>query len=131
MSFTHEDILLPLAITVIIDQKVRAPEMQSFTVRANALIELFDLPPMSEAEINDWFEKEEPELNEKLSGKMRNTLVLRALSKFKEDRDVENVYDAMISISVSDQEYVKHESDLIKSAAAIWGFERPPLKVDR
>jgi hypothetical protein len=56
---------------------------------------------------------------------------LRALSRFKDDRDVEAVYDAMVSISVSDAEYVRSESDLMKSAAAIWGFERPPLKVDK
>jgi len=62
---------------------------------------------------------------------MKNTVVLRALSAFTEDRDVEAIYDAMVSISVSDKEYVVEESELIKSAAAIWGFERPPLKVKR
>jgi len=56
---------------------------------------------------------------------------LRAVSRFKKQRDAEAVYDAMVSISVSDKEYVKAESELIKSAAVIWGFARPPLKVDK
>ncbi len=131
MSFTHDDILLPLAITVIIDDKVRKPEMSSFRLQAEGLFELFSLPPLSDAEIVTWFENHSTELEEKLKGPRRNTLVLRALSKFKEDRDVEAVYDAMVSISVSDKEYVKSESELIKSAGSIWGFPRPPIKVDR
>ena len=43
MSFTHDDILLPLAITVIIDNKVRKPEMTSFAKQATGLFELFSL----------------------------------------------------------------------------------------
>jgi len=86
---------------------------------------------LEEPEILKWFKSQEPDLVTKLKGPRRNTLVLRALSRFKKDRDVEAVYDAMVSISVSDQEYVVSESELIKSAAAIWGFPRPPIKVDR
>jgi hypothetical protein len=44
---------------------------------------------------------------------------------------MENIYDAMVAISVSDNEFVVDESELIKSAATIWGFSRPPIKVDR
>ena len=131
MDFTHNDILLPLAITVIIDGKVRDPEMKTFVARARGLVELFELSPMSDAEILAWFEKDREVLTEKLQGKMRNTVVLRALSRFTDSRDVENVFDAMVAISVCDQEYVRSESDLIKSAAAIYGYERPPIKVDR
>ena len=131
MSFTHDDILLPLAITVIIDNKVRKPEMNSFIRQAGGLFELFSLDPLSEKEISDWFKSHSAELEKKLKGPRRNTMVLRVLSRFKEDRDVEAVYDAMVSISVSDKEYVKVESELIKSAGTIWGFPRPPIKVDR
>lgn len=131
MGFTHDDILLPLAITVIIDKKIRSPEMAAFARQAKGLIEMFDLSPMDDKSIKDWFDREEPEIERKLNSPMRNTLVLRALSRFKDDRDVENIFDAMVSISVSDKEYVRSESDLIKSAAAIWGFDRPPLKIKR
>ena len=98
MSFTYDDILLPLAITVIIDNKVRKPEMTSFFVQATGLFELFSLPPLSEKEIEAWFKEHVAELETKLKGPRRNTIVLRAVSRFKEDRDVEAVYDAMVSI---------------------------------
>ena len=130
-DFTHDDILLPLAITVVIDKKVKKPEMHSLFSQATGLFELFNLPQLSDDDILTWFKSRESDLATKLKGPRRNTLVLRALSRFKQDRDVEAVYDAMVSISVSDQEYVVSESELIKSAAAIWGFPRPPIKVDR
>jgi len=130
-NFTHDDILLPLAITVVIDKKVKKPEMQSLYTQAKGLFELFELPQLKDAEILKWFKARETDLAAKLKSPRRNTLVLRALSRFKHDQDVEAVYDAMVSISVSDQEYVVAESELIKSAAAIWGFPRPPIKVDR
>lgn len=131
MNFTHDDILLPLAITVIIDRKVRTPEMQSLAAQAAGLFDLFDLPPMDEEAIKKWFKANSKELEKKLKSERRNTLVLRALSRFKNDQDVEAIYDAMVSISVSDKEYVVAENDLIKSAASIWGFPRPPIKVKR
>ncbi len=130
-DYTHDDVLLPLAITVIIDKKVRKPEMNSFFHHAEGLLDLFGLSPMSQNELRGWFKRQEEELEKKLKGPRRNTLVLRALSRFKKQRDVEAVYDSMVSISVSDKEYVKAESELIKSAAVIWGFPRPPIKVDR
>ena len=105
--------------------------MNSFIRQAGGLFELFSLDPLSEKEISDWFKSHSAELEKKLKGPRRNTMVLRVLSRFKEDRDVEAVYDAMVSISVSDKEYVKVESELIKSAGTIWGFPRPPIKVDR
>ena len=127
--FTHDDILTPLALTVIIDNKVREPEMTEFYQQATGLFELFELESMSEAELHDWYEKHHIELGEKLSGKRRNTMVLRALTRFTDDIHIENIYEAMIAISISDKEYVKEESELIKSAASIWGFSRPPFKV--
>lgn len=131
MSFTHDDILLPLAITVVIDQKVRTPELRSFTQQAMGLLDMFELEPMTGEELRKWFRTNKGALEVKLNSSRKNTLVLRALSKFQESRDVEAVYDAMVSISVSDKEYVKQESELIKSAGAIWGFPRPPIKIDR
>lgn len=130
-KYTYDDVLLPLAITVIIDKKVRKPEMNSFGHQAKGLFELFSLDLLSDDEILAWFKAHSDELETKLNSARRNTLVLRALSRFKDDRDVEAVYDAMVSISVSDKEYVKSESELIKSAASIWGFPRPPIKIDR
>jgi len=130
-DFTHDDVLLPLAIAVVIDKKVKKPEMQSFYHQAQGLFDLFDLPQLEKPELLKWFKTRESDLANKLKGPRRNTLVLRALSRFKKDRDVEAIYDAMVSISVSDQEYVVVESELIKSAGAIWGFPRPPIKVDR
>lgn len=130
-DFIHDDILLPLAITVIIDNKVKKPEMDSFMSQAKGLFDLFGLPQLSESDVTAWFKSHAADLEAKLKTARKNTLVLRALSRFKDDRDVEAIYDAMVSISVSDKEYVVSESELIKSAGAIFGFPRPPIKVDR
>lgn len=129
--FTHDDILTPLALTVIIDNKVRDPEMKEFYSRAMSLIKLFDLESLTEPEIVKWFESRAGQLEADLKSKRRNTLVLRSLTRFKEDVHVENLYEAMLAISVSDKEYVSLESDLIKSAASIWGYQRPPFKVSK
>jgi len=127
--FTHDDILTPLALTVIIDHKVREPEMTEFCRQAEGLIELFELDSMSGTQLLSWYETHHKILEEKLSGKRKNTLVLRALTRFTEQVHIENLYEAMLAISISDKEYVKEESELIKSAASIWGFSRPPFKV--
>ncbi len=127
--FTHDDILMPLALTVIIDNKVRDPELKAFRRQAVALIPLFDLDHMDEAAVEEWFETHEPQITKTLKARGKNTAILRALTRFSEDVHVENLYDAMVTISISDKEYKREESDLIKSAAAIWGYERPPLKV--
>ncbi len=122
---------MPLAVTVIIDTKVREPEIAEFCRQAQGLIELLDLEPMSSSELEKWFADHQDEIAEKLSGPRRNTLVLRVLSKFKDDVVVENMYDAMVQISVSDEEFIQEESDLVKSAAVLWGYERPPIKITR
>lgn len=129
--FTLNDILMPLALTVIIDKKVKKPEMDEFCRQAAGLVELFDLEPMSKQQLLAWYEKKHAELNEDLAGKRKNTIILRALTRFKDTVEMENIYDAMLAISVSDNEYVKEESELIRSAASIWGFSRPPFKVKR
>lgn len=129
--FSYDDILTPLALTVIIDHKVREPEMQAFNRQANGLLELFELEAMSDEALLDWYAAHEDGLREALTGKRKNTIILRALTRFKEDWQVEALYEAMLAISISDKEYHKDESDLIRSAASIWGFSRPPFKVIR
>jgi hypothetical protein len=86
---------------------------------------------MNDSDLMTWFDTHKEKLSEDLQGKRRNTTVLRALSKFQDDMAVENLYEAMVAISVSDKEFVREESDLIKSAGAIWGFPKPPIKIDR
>jgi len=49
--FTHDDILMPLAITVIIDTKVRDAEIAEFCRQAQGLIELLNLPSMGTADL--------------------------------------------------------------------------------
>ena len=129
--FTIDDILTPLALTVIIDQKVREPEMKEFCRQAAGLIELFDFDSMTEDDLIAWYAANQDELSEKLTGKRRNTMTLRSLTRFKDQVHIENLYDAMLAISISDKEYVKEESELIRSAASIWGFSRPPFRVSR
>lgn len=127
--FTHDDILTPLAVTVLIDTRVRDSEIAEFCRQAQALIELLELDEMTIAELQKWFSTNRESLTEKLNGPRRNTLVLRVLSKFKDDLIMDNMYDAMVQISVSDEEYRQEEYDLVKSAAVLWGYERPPIKV--
>ena len=127
--FTHDDILMPLALTVVVDNKIRDPELRELQRQAIALFELFELEALTDEDVFEWFKKNESEIEHTLKNKGKNTAILRALTRFKEDIHVENMYDAMVSISVSDKEYKREESDLIKSAATIWGFERPPIKV--
>lgn len=130
IDYTHSDILTPLAITVIIDNKIRDPEMTEFISQAKELFEIFNVPVLSVDQITAWFKDNEGLISDKLKGPRKNTTILIALSKFKEDVHVENIYDAMIAISICDKEYKVEESELIKSAAKIWGYNRPPIKVD-
>lgn len=129
--FTHDDILTPLALTVIIDHKVRDPELAAFREQAQGLIDMFELDPMDAAALQTWYKAHEAEIGDQLTGKRKNTIVLRALTRFKEDAHVEAIYEAMLAISISDKEYHAEESELVKSAASIWGFSRPPFKVIR
>lgn len=128
-SFTHAHIMMPLAITIVIDNKVRDPELAELSRQANGLFPLFGLAPLSDTDIVAWFRENELALAKKLEGKRKNTTILIALSRFTEDLHVENLYEAMIAISVSDKEYIREESNLVRSAASIWGYNRPPIKV--
>ncbi|MGB6229059.1 MAG: hypothetical protein WBF53_02900 [Litorimonas sp.] len=130
---THsvDDILMPLAIAVIIDHKIRDVEQTAFANLANGLLELFGHPVMPRSDILGWFEARRPELEDQLWDKGGNTMVLRALTRFTDEAHCEAIYDALISISVADDEYVTEESRLVKSAASIYGYPLPPLKVRR
>lgn len=127
--FSHDDILTPLAVTVIIDTHIRDLELNEFCSQAEHLIELFSLPKLSDKALRDWFNTNLEEIKGKLESPRKNTFILRTLTRFKDDLHVENIFDAMVSISVSDEEYKREESELIKSAASIWGYRRPPIKV--
>jgi len=127
--YTHGHVLMPLAITVIIDNKIRDPEMAEFCSQANELFPLFGLTTLSEDKIISWFSENEATISEKLSGPRKNTTILIALTRFTQDLHVENLYEAMVAISICDNEYKREESELIQSAASIWGYNRPPIKV--
>ena len=126
-----DDILSPLALTVIIDNKVRDPEMNEFIEQAHGLLELLGYgEDMDRDKIRTWFTDEEPKLSEAIKGRKKNTVILKALTRFKDDDAIiEAMYDAMLAISVSDKEYHASESDLVRSAASLWGYSRPPFKV--
>ena len=129
ISSEFNELLFVLAITVIVDEKIRSPEINEFCEQACGLAELY---ADGEFTINDakaWFEKHKPMILDKINGRGRNTYILKSISAVKDPAMRENLYDAMITISISDSEYHKHESDLVRSAGAIWGFSRPPLKV--
>ena len=130
-KYSIEEILTPLAVTVIIDNVVRDPELSEFTIQAEGMLELLDHDGvMMPQDILGWFLDNELILVSKMKSPRKNTFVLTTLNRFKDDdKAVEAMYDAMLSISVSDKEYHMDESDLIKSAATLWGYERPPFKV--
>ncbi|MEE9271777.1 MAG: hypothetical protein V3U57_00675 [Robiginitomaculum sp.] len=129
--FTIDEILAPLALAVIIDNKVRAPELSEFIVQAEGLLEaLEDMESMSPPDILAWFRANEPIFMVKMNSPGKNTFVLKCLTRFKNhNATIEALYDAMLAISISDKEYHKKESDLIRSAANLWGYVRPPFKV--
>ena len=131
MDHTLDAILQPLAIAVIIDHKVKSVEETAFAVQAAGLLEFFGHDIPSRADLLAWFEAQRETLEDQLWDKGGNTLVLRALAEFKDDAACEAVFDAMVAISLADRKYVTEESRLIKSAAAIYGYPLPPLKVDR
>ena len=131
MRHSFDDILAPLAITVIIDHKVKAVEQTEFVVQAKGLLEFFGHDARSPDDLIAWFNSIRDDLSDQLWNKGGNTLVLHALTKFKEQADCEAVFDAMMAISLADNAFVPEESRLIKSAAALYGFQRPPVKVDR
>ncbi|WP_298912944.1 TerB family tellurite resistance protein [uncultured Algimonas sp.] len=130
-NLSLDDILMPLAIAVVIDQKVRPVERTAFAELANGLLELFGHETMPRQALLDWFAASKDDLEDQLWDKGGNTLVLQALTRFTKPAHCEAVYDALVSIAVADREYVTEESRLIKSASAIYGYPRPPLKVTR
>ncbi|MEL6687733.1 MAG: TerB family tellurite resistance protein, partial [Pseudomonadota bacterium] len=130
-SHTIDDILTPLAIAVVIDHKVREVEETAFAELADGLLELFGYKPMGAKAILKWFDDHQESLEDQLWEKGGNTMVLRALTRFKKPVYCEAIYDALVSIAVADKEYVPEESRLIKSAASIYGYQRPPIPITR
>lgn len=131
MRHEADDILMPLAITVIVDHKVRAVEQTEFVNQGRGLFEFFGHPVPEADELLAWFVSTEDDLKDQLWDKGGNTLVLKALTKFTDQADREAVFDAMMAISLSDNEFVAEESRLMKSAASLYGFRRPPVKIDK
>ena len=129
--FTIDEILTPLALTVIIDNKIRDPEMSEFVIQAKGLVDaLDDFDTVPKKDILAWFKANEKDLSDKLKGRSKNTFILKSLTRFQgNDALIEAMYDAMLAISISDKEYHADESDLIKSASSLWGYVRPPFKV--
>jgi len=130
-NYNTRDILTPLALTVIIDNKVRDPELSEFIVQAGGLLDLLvHGNEMDSEKTIAWFRDNEADLTKRIKSSRKNTFVLTTLTRFKDDDiAVEAMYDAMLAISISDKEYHVDESGLIKSAAALWGYTRPPFKV--
>lgn len=125
-----EDVLHVLAIAVIIDEKIREREVEEFIRQAEGLYSLF-AQDQDRSGARDWFIANKPKILEQMASRGRNTVILKALTRVKDPMVRENLYDAMIAVSMSDEEYHKEESDFIRSAASIWGYARPPFKVSR
>ena len=130
-DFSLDDILRPLAIAVIIDHKVRSVEQTAFLEQGRGLLEFFGHDAPTDADMLDWFASNSEQLEDQLWDKGGNTIVLRALTRFKGDAACEAVFDAMVAISLADQEYVREESRLIRTAATLYGYPLPPIRVDR
>ena len=59
--FTIDEVLTPLALTVIIDNKVRDPELSEFIVQAEGLLEAVDdMDAIRQQDILAWFKTNEP-----------------------------------------------------------------------
>ncbi len=129
-TYSIIDLLKPLALTVIIDNKIRDPELSSFIVQAEGILDLLGhSDALTAKDILAWFHEHETALVARIKDARKNTYVLTALTRFKDDdMAIEAMYDSMLAISISDKEYHVDESDLIKSAASLWGYERPPFK---
>lgn len=125
-----EDVLHVLAIAVIIDEKILEREVEEFIRQAEGLYSLF-AQDQDRSGARDWFIANKPKILEQMASRGRNTVILKALTRVKDPMVRENLYDAMIAVSMSDEEYHKEESDFIRSAASIWGYARPPFKVSR
>lgn len=130
-GFSVDELLTPLALAVIIDNKVRDPEMCEFKNQAEGLLDMLEyqgnITPFT---IMDWYSENESKIQSAVRGRKKNTFILKALTRFTNNQPlIEAIYDSMLAISISDKEYHIDESDLIKSAASLWGYVRPPFKI--
>lgn len=129
ISTEFDHALYVLAITVIIDQRVRERELSEFCEQATGMAPLCGFTGFNDKTALDWYENHQADIREHLSGRSRNTVILKAITRVQDEVVREALYDAMLAVSISDDEYHQKESDLVKSAAAIWGYIRPPFKV--
>lgn len=118
-----------LAITVVIDSRVHKIELTEFEKQAEGLSELFDAGDPIKADYIQWYNDNFAEIKDKLDGRSRNTVILKAITTIEDPAVREALYDAMLAVSISDEDYHRKESDFVRSAAAIWGYMRPPFKV--
>ncbi len=125
------NVLRILAITVIIDGRVREAELAAFVEHAQGMAPLCGENDITEQWLQNWYDKNKISIVEQMQGRGKNTTILKAFATVKDDAIREALFDAIIHIAVSDKEYHESESDLVRSAAAIWGFVRPPIKVFR
>lgn len=125
------NVLRILAITVIIDGRVREAELAAFIEHAKGMASLCDQEDISSAWLQNWYDKNKLTIIDQMQGRGKNTTILKAFATVKEPAIREALFDSIIHIAVSDKEYHEAENDLVRSAAAIWGFVRPPIKVVR
>jgi len=125
------NVLRILAITVIIDGRVREAELAAFVEHAQGMSPLCGQTDVTKEWLQDWYDKNKKGIMNEMDGRGKNTTILKAFATVKDDAIRESLFDAIIHIAVSDKEYHESESDLVRSAAAIWGFVRPPIKVFR
>lgn len=125
------NVLRILAITVIIDGRVREAELAAFIEHAKGMASLCDQEDISSTWLQNWYDKNKLTIIDQMQGRGKNTTILKAFATVKEPAIREALFDSIIHIAVSDKEYHEAENDLVRSAAAIWGFVRPPIKVVR
>jgi len=120
--FTYTEILTPLALMVVIDDEVRAAEMDAFCAQAQGLMEIFERDALSPEALRKWYDDHQADLKHDLSSTNKPITILRAFTRFKDRPEAKAIYEAMLAISISDKEYHAEESGLLKSAASIWGL---------
>jgi len=130
-STNWANVLRILAITVIIDGRVREAELAAFMEHAKGMAPLCGQEDVTDEWLQNWYDQNKTRIINEIDGRGKNTTILKAFATVKTDAIRESLFDAIIHIAVSDKEYHEAESDLVRSAAAIWGFVRPPIKVFR
>jgi len=115
-----------LAITVLIDRRVKDRELIEFTHAA--MMHNHHLRPgkiLSRRMLTDWFHQRESELKEALA-KDDNDNYKRALLANITDKDLQRrLLTSIFSISICDYELRDEESNFIRTALNVWKTEMP------